>query len=95
MSDAACRVRGTEPTADARVSVDGTWQKKGFSSTLGAVAAISIDNGKVLDLVILSKSCKGCTSTKNLTLLIPQVRRHGSYPILVILIMPALHLEWK
>ena len=64
MPDAAARLRGTEQTADVGVSVDGTWQRKGFSSNLGKVTAISIDNGKVLDVATLSKSCKGCTSTK-------------------------------
>ena len=66
MSDVAASsllFAGTEQTANG-VSVDGKWQRKGFSSTLGVVAAISIDNGRVLDVVILSKSYKGCTSMK-------------------------------
>ena len=60
----AARLRGTEKTADVGVSVDGTWQRKGFSSTLGVVTSISIDSGKVLDVEILSRSCKGCSSMK-------------------------------
>ena len=60
----ASRLRGTEKTTDVGVSVDGTWQRKGFSSTLGVVTSISIDSGKVLDVEILSKSCKGCSSIK-------------------------------
>ena len=64
MSDAVARLHGTEPNADVGVSVDGKCQRKGFSSTHGVVAAISIDNEKVLDVAILSKSCKGCTSMK-------------------------------
>ena len=67
MSDAAASsllFAGTEQTANVGVSVDGKWQRKGFSSTLGVVAAISIDNGRVLDVVVLSKSYKGCTSMK-------------------------------
>ena len=66
MSDAATRLRGANPTADVGVSVDGTWQRKGFSSTLGVVTAVSIDNGKVLNVAVLSKSCKGCTSMKKI-----------------------------
>ena len=66
MSDAATRLRGTNPIADVGVSVDGTWQRKSFSSTLGVVTAISIDNGKVLNVAVLSKSCKGCTSMKKI-----------------------------
>ena len=62
MADAAKELRSGKETADIGVSVDGTWQRKGFTSTLGVVTAISVDTGKVLDSVILSKSCKGCTS---------------------------------
>ena len=66
MSDAAARVRRTEQTADVGVSVDRTWQIKGFSSAIGVVTAVSIDNGKVLGVAIFSKSCKGCTSMKKI-----------------------------
>ena len=52
--DAAARLRGTEKTTDAGVSVDGTWQRKRFSSTLGVVTAISIDSGKVLHVASYS-----------------------------------------
>jgi len=63
MSDAAKTLRAGKETA-VGVSVDGTWQRKGFSSKLGVVTAISVDIGKVLDVAILSKSCKGCTKMK-------------------------------
>ena len=42
------------------VSVDGTWQKRGFSSLNGCVAALSIDTGKILDIEAMSRYCKGC-----------------------------------
>lgn len=61
MSNAASSLRGDSEFADVGVSVDGTWQRKGFTSMNGIVTAISIDNGKVLDTSILSKNCKGCT----------------------------------
>lgn len=61
MSSAAAQLRGDSDTADVGVSVDGTWQRKGFTSMNGVVTAISVDNGKVLDTAILSKNCKGCT----------------------------------
>ena len=48
MSDAAARLRVTGKIADVRVSVDGTWQRKGLSSTLGVVTTISIDRGKTI-----------------------------------------------
>ena len=53
MSDAAATLHGTEKTTDVRVSVDSTWQIKGFPPTFGVVKAISIDSGKVLDAAIL------------------------------------------
>ena len=62
MSDAAARLCGTEQAAYLRVSVDGTWQRKGFSSTLRVVTSIYIDNGNTLNVAVLSKSCKGCAS---------------------------------
>ena len=95
MSDAAARLRGTEKTTDVGISVDDTWQRKSFSSTYGVVIAISIYGGKILDVIILSKICKDCTSMKKLPLLIPLVMRHGSYLIILILFTPALPLEWK
>ena len=95
MSDAAARLRGTEQTADVGVSVGGTWQRKVFSPTLGIVTASSIHYRKVLDVAILFKSCKGWKSMKKLPLLIPLILRHGSYLIIVILIIAALPLEWK
>ena len=66
MSDANSRLRRTEKSADIGVSVDDTWQGKGFSPTLGVVTAAHIDNEKVLNVAILSKSCKGCTSMKKI-----------------------------
>ena len=44
------------------VSVEGTWHRRGFSSLNGAVAAISMNNGKVLDVVAMSRHCQGCVN---------------------------------
>ena len=41
-----------------RVSLDGTWQKRGFSSLNGIVTAMS--NSKCLDVHVMSKYCKQC-----------------------------------
>ena len=49
-----------EKVADCKVSVDGTWQRRGHASINGVVVAISTENGKVLDTSVLSKQCKGC-----------------------------------
>ena len=46
--------------ADIGVSVDGTWQRRGYSSLNGVVVAISIDTGKILDLEILTRYCRQC-----------------------------------
>ena len=64
MSMAASKLRGTVDRANVGVSVDGTWQHKGFTSLNGVITTISIDSGKVLDTAILSQSCKSCTIMK-------------------------------
>ena len=61
MEAVATKLRGKASTADVGVSVDGTWQRKGYASMNGIITAISIESGKVLDTAILSKNCKGCT----------------------------------
>ena len=45
---------------DTGVSVDGTWQKRGFTSYNSAVAAISITTGKILYVEVMSHFCQGC-----------------------------------
>ena len=57
---------------DASVSVDGTWQKRGFSSLDGVVAAISIDTGKVVDCEVMASYCKACKSIEHLKITDPQ-----------------------
>ena len=42
------------------VSIDRSWQDKGFASLNGLVAVTSHDNSKVIDAVVLSTFCKGC-----------------------------------
>ncbi|GFW41505.1 uncharacterized protein TNCV_465931 [Trichonephila clavipes] len=46
------------------VGVDGTWQKRGYSSLNGCVSAISVDSGKILDIEVLSQYCRVCTKTE-------------------------------
>ena len=45
---------------DTGVSVDGTWQRRGFSSLNGVVAVISIDSGKLVDVEAMSRYCREC-----------------------------------
>ncbi|GFY15737.1 uncharacterized protein TNCV_1283821 [Trichonephila clavipes] len=46
------------------ISVDGTWQRRGYSSMNGCVAALSVDTGKVVDIEIYIMSSYCPTSRK-------------------------------
>ena len=65
MDKAAEEVRQTQTSnkdliVETGGSVDGTRQRRGFSSLNGAVAALSIDSGKVIDIACFSRYCQGC-----------------------------------
>ena len=60
------KVREKEGTTDIGVSVDGTWQRRGFSSLNGIVAAVSTSNFKVIDVDTLSRYCPACASKEEL-----------------------------
>ena len=47
---------------DTGVTLDGTWQKRGFISYNGAVMAISINTGKILDLEVMPRYCQYCVN---------------------------------
>ena len=51
---------GNVGVLDIGVSIDGTWQRRGFFSLNGVVAALSVDNGKVIDVEPTSRYCRGC-----------------------------------
>lgn len=51
-------------STDITVSGDGTWKTMGHTSQIGVCTVIGADTGKVLDVDILSLSCKGCESWK-------------------------------
>ncbi|GFV68948.1 CCHC-type domain-containing protein [Trichonephila clavipes] len=42
------------------ISVDGTWQRRGYTSMNGCVAAITVDTGKMLDIEVMSSYCPTC-----------------------------------
>ena len=46
---------------DIGISGDGTWRKRGYSSSCGVVTALSSVTGKAFDDEIMSKDCKECT----------------------------------
>ena len=54
---------GTSPDADGvkevTVSVDGSWQRRGYASLNGVITVIS--NGKCIDTQTMSKNCKSCS----------------------------------
>ena len=64
MKEAALELRSNNNSndelgiADTGVSVDGTWQKRGFTSLNGAVAAISMDTGRILDVEVMTRYCQ-------------------------------------
>ena len=47
------------------VSVDGTWQKRGFSSKNGVVFVIAIGTGEIIDAEVLSLFCQECNHHRN------------------------------
>ena len=61
MKDAALEIhkQNHDVTIDTRVSVDGTWQKRGFTSLNCVVAAISIETGRILDVEVMTRYCQG------------------------------------
>ena len=51
-----------EKVVSAGASLDGSWSSRGWSARDGIVAAISVESGKVVDVVYLSGSCNHCTA---------------------------------
>lgn len=60
MSKAAEEVIAKREGDECGVSVDGTWQRRGYTSLNGCVAALSINTGKVLDIEVMSSYCVVC-----------------------------------
>jgi len=48
------------------ISVDGAWQRRGYSSLNCVVTAISLHNGKIIDIEPISRSCKACNLKEHL-----------------------------
>ncbi|GFW48851.1 uncharacterized protein TNCV_3900491 [Trichonephila clavipes] len=68
MQKAASELLVLHPTknkiVECGISVDGTWQRRNYSSMNGCVAALSVDTGKVVDIeiniYIMSSYCPTC-----------------------------------
>ena len=73
MQDACEELRAdfsSDAIKDVKVSSDGTWQRRGYSSLNGVVTVISIKNYKVLDIEPMSRTCKACVLKEPLKKLI-------------------------
>jgi len=71
MNDAALRLRKLkhpDPTssdiANIAVSVDGTWQRRGYTSKIGIVFVIALETGEVVDYEIKCLYCQQCATQK-------------------------------
>ena len=49
MKPAGDELKDGEVVTDIGASVDGSWQKRGFSSLHGVATALSVSSGKILD----------------------------------------------
>ena len=70
MNDGATEIHDLSKSSDSvvntNISLDGNWQKRGYSSLNGYVAALSMESGKVLDIEVMSRFCRLCDANKNL-----------------------------
>ena len=65
MNNAANELRKkSEEISNAGVSVDGTWQRRGYSSLNGTVAVIPMDNGKLVDIKSMIRQRKPCQRSR-------------------------------
>ena len=60
------RLQGADPDdVDVTVACDGTWSHRRFVAAYGVVAVLSWETGQVLDVMVLSKSCKVCIEAQH------------------------------
>lgn len=50
---------------DISVGIDGTWQRRGFSSLNGVVSVSSFETSKILNIKVLTKYCHTCITSRN------------------------------
>ncbi|GFX15362.1 uncharacterized protein TNCV_3302911 [Trichonephila clavipes] len=53
-------IKGSNSFTKCGISIDGTWQRRGYSSLNGCVSAISVDTGKILDIEVMTQYCHIC-----------------------------------
>ncbi|GFU50677.1 uncharacterized protein TNCV_240651 [Trichonephila clavipes] len=54
---ALSEIKGSNSFTKCGISIDGTWQRRGYSSLNGCVSAISVDTGKILDIEVMTQYC--------------------------------------
>lgn len=58
-----------EPEEDGfynvRISAEGTWKKRGFSSSFGVVTALTLLTGKAVVVEVMSKGCRECVGWRD------------------------------
>ncbi|GFX20232.1 uncharacterized protein TNCV_1437921 [Trichonephila clavipes] len=57
---ALTEIKGSNSFTKCGISIDGTWQRRGYSSLNGCVSAISVDTGKILDIEVMTQYCHIC-----------------------------------
>ena len=68
MQEAAQEVKTEDSPTCVKVSCDGTWHRRGFSSKNGIATVLSVNgkNSKVLDTETLSNYCDSCAKQKHM-----------------------------
>ena len=61
------RLQGADPgdVVDVTGTCYGTWSRRGFITAYGVMAVLSWETGQVLDVTVLSKSCKVCKEAES------------------------------
>ena len=56
---------GPDDVVDLTITCDGPWGRRGFVAYYGVLSVLSWETGQVLNVVVLSKSCKVCKEAKH------------------------------
>ncbi|GFX74942.1 hypothetical protein TNCV_1845141 [Trichonephila clavipes] len=60
INDALSEIKGSNNFTKCGISIDGTWQRRCYSSFNGCVRAISVDTVKSLDIEVMTQYCHIC-----------------------------------
>ena len=77
------------------VSGDGTWQKRGYTSSFGVSSIIGYFTGKILDINIKSAYCKLCEYWKKKQILLTSRNGINRMKMCVLLIIKGLLGKWR